>query len=281
MRKGWVPLGLLMLWMGVPTLAAEEATLRLPPASLTQWYKPANKRQVWLHTMFKLRREMQAVSEYASQRRPELLAKWAQRLADDYRRIAEMVPEWRDELELAQVERLLKAVDQADYTALQRAQRKLKNSCNACHREYQAVTALLYRAPDFTSRSLSSPVGGDPIDYSDAMAALSRQVNRIKIASEDQQPEAALQALSQLQAGLQRLGEGCGECHKGPQPRERILGEETRQTLAALRAAIGSGDQKQTGRQLGTAAVIVCARCHGVHRTGYALGPQLRRALSR
>ena len=46
--------------------AQAEKALMLPPTSLAQWYKPANKRQVWLHNMFKLRRELQAVVEYAS-----------------------------------------------------------------------------------------------------------------------------------------------------------------------------------------------------------------------
>ncbi|MCK5336958.1 MAG: hypothetical protein KAQ67_12390, partial [Gammaproteobacteria bacterium] len=45
-----------------PTAYAEDSVkLDTPPASLEKWYKPANKRQVWLHTMFRLRREMQAI----------------------------------------------------------------------------------------------------------------------------------------------------------------------------------------------------------------------------
>ena len=48
-----------------PAHAGTPASLDEPPASLEKWYKPANERQVWLHTMFRLRREMQAISEYA------------------------------------------------------------------------------------------------------------------------------------------------------------------------------------------------------------------------
>ena len=39
--------------------------VKTPPPILAQWYKPQNKRQVWLHNMFKLRREMQAIEFYA------------------------------------------------------------------------------------------------------------------------------------------------------------------------------------------------------------------------
>ena len=50
-----------------PAFADTPVSLATPPASLEKWYKPANKRQVWLHTMFRLRREMQAIREYAKQ----------------------------------------------------------------------------------------------------------------------------------------------------------------------------------------------------------------------
>ena len=45
---------------------AREVNFNKPPSTIAQWYKPANKRQVWLHTMFRLRREMQAMGEYAA-----------------------------------------------------------------------------------------------------------------------------------------------------------------------------------------------------------------------
>ncbi len=67
--------------------------LKKPPASIAQWYKPQNKRQVWLHTMFKLRREMQAVEIYAKIQDAEKLQKWAAKLNQDYHKIAKMVPE--------------------------------------------------------------------------------------------------------------------------------------------------------------------------------------------
>lgn len=49
------------------------SAVKVPPSSLSQWYKPENKRQVWLHNMFKLRREMQAVEFYAQNQDPVLL----------------------------------------------------------------------------------------------------------------------------------------------------------------------------------------------------------------
>ncbi len=77
----------------VPAYAGNPVSLDTPPASLEQWYKPANKRQVWLHTMFRLRREMQAISEYAEQNDQAGMDKWIQRLEKDYIKIADMVPE--------------------------------------------------------------------------------------------------------------------------------------------------------------------------------------------
>ena len=77
----------------VPADAGDTVSLDVPPASLEQWYKPANKRQVWLHTMFRLRREMQAIGEYAEQNDRAAMDKWIKRLEKDYKKIADMVPE--------------------------------------------------------------------------------------------------------------------------------------------------------------------------------------------
>ncbi len=53
-----------------------EQVVALPPESIGQWYKPQNKRQVWLHNMFKLRRELQAVTYYSSIDDIQHLEKW-------------------------------------------------------------------------------------------------------------------------------------------------------------------------------------------------------------
>ncbi len=58
------------------------ALIKTPPASLAQWYKPENKRHVWLHNMFKLRREMLAVRFYANSKEDSHLQKWAGRLSE-------------------------------------------------------------------------------------------------------------------------------------------------------------------------------------------------------
>jgi hypothetical protein len=78
-----------------PAFADDRVGLDKPPASLEKWYKPANKRQVWLHTMFRLRREMQAIREYAEQDDQPGMKKWIARLDKDYNKIADMVPEWK------------------------------------------------------------------------------------------------------------------------------------------------------------------------------------------
>ena len=81
----------------------DTVTLKSPPTSLERWYKPANKRQVWLHTMFRLRREMQAIGEYASTNdsaanNRAAMQKWIKRLDKDYNKIADMVPEWEKKI---------------------------------------------------------------------------------------------------------------------------------------------------------------------------------------
>ena len=251
--------------------ADDEKVLSLPPASLSQWYKPANKRQVWLHNMFKLRRELQAVTEYADLRDRPRTEKWALRLVEHYRKIGEMVPEWEEELEPRWADHLEAAARKGDFAAVRKAARKLKRSCNSCHREYRALTAALYRAPNFGSAKVKSRETGKEQAYRETMQGLSVLVNRIKIAVEDERGQVALHALSSLRERLGDLGESCSQCHEQSQAKERILGADNTKLLIVLGDRIRAQEKKAAGRELGTAAVVICARCHGVHRTLYNL----------
>ncbi|MEJ1298758.1 MAG: hypothetical protein RPU64_11595 [Candidatus Sedimenticola sp. (ex Thyasira tokunagai)] len=267
----WVRLlpSLLLLFFSGTLLAENEAVIKLPPDSLTQWYKPANKRQVWLHNMFKLRREMQAVSEYLALGDQQLAAKWSERLLEHYRQIGEMVPEWQDELSLDWAGRLERAIGGGDIELAGKALKRLGRSCRTCHRDYRAVTAAIYRTPDFSNTMVKGQDGEVGRGYPEVMTLLSKLVNRVKIASEDGRRQAALESVAELERELHLLGGSCDSCHKGEAPRERFLGREPAKVLQALKESIEINDQKAVGRNLGTAAVITCARCHAVHRTLY------------
>ncbi|WP_456412107.1 hypothetical protein [Thiolapillus sp.] len=260
---------LLLLVSSQPLFAAEEEreiTLQLPPASLEKWYRPANERDVWLHTMFRLRREMQAVSEYAALEDTGLLKKWLARLKQDYQSIGDMVPEWKDELETGLLEKMSKAADRGELEKLQTLQRKLGQSCQSCHVEYKLSAALRYRAPDFSRVLVESEETMEEEKYGRVMSRLTMLVNRIKIASEDQRADAATTALDDLQQRLQDLGGSCSSCHKQEHQRQQLLGKQMQDSLDRVRAGIGKGDAKQVGRYIGKFAVDVCASCHAIHR---------------
>lgn len=247
--------------------ADRQATLSIPPASLEQWYKPANKRQVWLHTMFRLRRSMQAVSQYAALEEPELLAKWSESLVKDYRSIGDMVPEWRDELELEWADRLLTSAKAMDVDALARAQRKLGSSCSGCHKEYRAVTAALYRAPDFSMIQVEDQETMEELSYEDTMQGLSTSMNRIVIALADQRLKDAQTARAQLIARLNNLGGSCAACHQDESLREQVLGQPSMDKLEQLGKLIEANKIKESQKSIGEIAVTICASCHGTHRT--------------
>ena len=269
----------LALLAGHALLAAEEEktlNLQLPPASLEKWYRPANKHDVWLHTMFRLRREMQAVSEYAALEDSARLKKWLARLEKDYLSIGEMVPEWKDELEDGLLKKMRAAAAAGDLEVLGRWQRKLGKSCQSCHAEYKLTAALLYRAPDFSAVKVESEETLEEEDYSRVMSRLSLLLNRVKIAGEDGRQQAAMDALDQLEQRLADLGGSCSACHKQESAREIILGREAKASLAQVRQGLEAGDQKQAGRYLGEFAVGVCAECHAIHR----LQSNMRRLLS-
>ncbi len=251
-----------ILWSLLAPLAVAERDLAfsLPPESLRQWYKPVNERQVWLHTMFGLRRSMQAIQEYVALEDSERLEKWSGRFLKNYRSLTRMVPEWSDGIELDWADRLEQAVAAREWSAVGRALKRLGTTCRSCHREYRAVTAALYRAPDFSTVEVEDSETLEGLHYDRAMTGLVSMMNRFKIAAEDQRGEAAADYLQQLDRRLGDLGESCSHCHgEDPAPRERILGAETARLMSQLSQQLESGSEG-----LGVKA---CARCHGVHRT--------------
>ena len=235
------------------------AMIKLPPPSLAQWYKPANERQVWLHNMFKLRREMQAVRFYAEAGDPEHLGKWLNRLDEHYRKISEMVPEWKRKLDKDALAGLQHAGKAGDYPGVIRALDRLNDSCQSCHADYRAVTATMYRAPEFTAMKTLS---GRPL--TELMQELIEQVNRIKIASEDGMSGVALTALVDLEEGMKVLGKTCVSCHKKEPP--AYPGTAIDKSIIRLRTSLSSGTLREQGEALGTLAVQACATCHGTHR---------------
>lgn len=267
---------LMALSLFIPSqgLMADEIKLELPPASLAQWYKPLNKRQVWLHTMFRLRREMQAVESYSDAGDPVLTRKWAKRLAEDYRKIAEMVPEWQDEVELEWAAKLERAAKIGDFEMVALAQKKLNHSCRSCHDSYRAQAALLYRTPDYSEVSIRM-TSGEEVDYPEIMRRLTYSMNRVKIALEDDRWQQAEKGVTQLTLELKELERSCGQCHKEPNQAAYTLGESSQQLLLQLTQLIQQRATKKSARLLGKSAVVICASCHGIHRFAGDIRKQL------
>jgi len=242
--------------------------VKMPPSSLSQWYKPENKRQVWLHNMFKLRREMQAVEFYAEQQDTVRLNKWTENLTEHYLKISVMVPEWQEKLSDQIIADLNEQVAQNRFSDIPKTLEELSQNCQSCHSDYQKTTALLYRAPDFSEITLSSEASPDSeIPYPQHMDLLSKQVNQIKIASEDGMKDFALLSLSELIQDMELLGESCSKCHK--KEIEAYPSKVMKQTIKQLEQSLMTGTLKDQGRALGTLAVQACARCHGTHRMSY------------
>lgn len=248
-------------------MASETIELSLPPASLAQWYKPANKRQVWLHTMFRLRRAMQAVKDYAAEGEHAAMDKWARKLVKDYRSLGDMVPEWEDDIDPSWSDRLLQVAGQKDVKKVNLALRKLKLSCKSCHKEYRAIVAATYRSPDYTNLSVFDSHKGKDIKFSQAMKNLSHTINRIMIALKDDRIEVARTGSQLLDKQLKDLGTSCKACHKDPTVKSRILGKKTRHDMEKFQQTLKQTKTKASQRQLGHLSVNICARCHGIHRT--------------
>lgn len=275
MRSLYFTLLAVFLLSGAAWAQEQARTLPLPPDSLAQWYPPANKRQVWLHTMFSLRRAMQAVGEYNALGDSKLAARWAERFAKDYKRLAEMVPEWKDEIEGAQADRLVAAALQGDSNGVNSALNRLGTTCRSCHNENRAIVTLIYRMPDYKDITVENSDTMEEISYPQHMERLGTLMNRVKIAQEDGRYPVAQEAGSAFIAGLKDLATSCAACHKDAAPRERIFGPEIQQALTTLGKELRQNNRKGTDETLGTIGAFACGRCHSIHKNT----AELRRAL--
>lgn len=261
-------------WIGVgstPVYAGDSVSLEMPPASLEQWYKPTNKRQVWLHTMFRLRREMQAISEYAKSDDKAAMDKWIKRLEKDYIKIGEMIPEWEKEIKPRLLEDLEMFAEKGDTYRLKKTLKMIQRTCDDCHENYQPLVTAIYRSPSYDGIKIKDSNGVEQ-SFEENMEELSDSVNRILIALDDGHKSTALEASQTLSSQLQNLGESCNNCHKkDAYPRERILGKGTQHHFKTLKKYISAGRVKDSQRLMGEIAVTVCARCHNTHRIVYDL----------
>lgn len=249
-----------------PAHAEPTVTLKSPPASLEQWYKPANKRQVWLHTMFRLRREMQAIEEYAQASDQAALKKWINRLDKDYNKIADMVPEWENNIKPRLLSELEMFAEKGDTYRLGKTLKMINRTCDDCHTDYQPLVAATYRSPYYDDIKIRA-LNGNQQSFADNMEELSESVNRILIALDDDHKPVAIRASQNLVSQLQNLGDSCDRCHKEDDyPRERILGKATQQRFETLATSIQQDRVKDSQELMGEIAVTVCARCHNTHR---------------
>jgi len=254
----------------MPIYAGNAVSLDVPPESLEKWYKPANKRQVWLHTMFKLRREMQAIGENARLNDQAGMAKWISRLERDYSKIGDMVPEWEKEIKPRLLPELEMFAEKGDTARVAKTLKMIQRTCDDCHYEYQPLVTAMYRAPRYDEIKVKA-FNGAEYSFEDNMEDLSRSLNRALIALDDGRKEMALKATDDLTSQLRNLGDSCNACHKDKYPRERILGTVTQQNLKALQKNIAKGKVKDSQKLMGEIAVTVCARCHNIHRIVYDL----------
>ncbi len=255
-----------MLMLSTSVNSADEENTDAIYNSLSKQYKPVNKRNVWHHTMFKLRREMQAIAESNNNADTQ---HWVSRFSKDYKKIAKMVPEWESELDLLNLKLLEKAAIDNDKSQINESLREIKRNCRACHIDYRANVAAIFRAPDFSKLQLKNHKG-EAKSYRRSMIQLTEQLNRIKIGLIEKDQEKSIQALTDLRAGMQHLENSCSSCHKDDEARQFYLGEKSKNLLNDLQKGIENNDDiKDVGRTLGLLAVRSCARCHGVHRIVY------------
>ncbi|OMH38271.1 hypothetical protein [Motiliproteus sp. MSK22-1] len=240
----------------------------LPPDSLAKWYKPQNKRQVWLHSMFKLRQAMQAIDYYLQQNDPALVRKWADTLQSTYAKLPEMVPEWRDASRQHISVSLHEAAQNGNLEKVADQRQRLQKFCDACHQQWQPLVTAIYRSPDYARVMVSDSATGESLSYPKMMQKISTTLGLLKLKREDGFIEEARKTTEILELELQDLAVSCSNCHRDEASTERILGADLVAEFQSLRQTlVEPHDPKASGKHLGAIGFTVCGRCHSIHRT--------------
>ncbi|MBE9525782.1 MAG: cytochrome c [Proteobacteria bacterium] len=245
----------------------QNITISKAPASLKQWYQPTNKEQVWLNTMYNLRRQMQAIGEYAAYEDKQHLVAWSKRFSKDYNSIGKMVPEWADELESEWVSKLVTAAQKGDFKGVTDNQRKIAKTCGGCHKEYRATTAAQYRAPDFDKLMIEDGETMEELSIKQSMTGLGLTLERMKIAFEDERPDVAGDSFELFNLRLEDLTTSCSSCHKTDKQRDYLFSTDTTSQVEKLSTLIEAKKLKEGHKLLSKIEQDVCTTCHSIHRT--------------
>ncbi len=253
-----------------PILAQSEeqqVSFSKPPQSIKDWYQPNNKHQVWLHTMFNLRRQMQAIAEYMAYEDQKSLNKWVAQFSKSYRAIGKMVPEWQDELETEWLDKMIAAAKAGDYKKVALAQRQIRKSCSGCHNEFKISTAAIYRTPNFDVVKVEDSETMEEQDIAKSMNGMSNMMNRMIIALSDKHYNRAQNALETFQQRVEDIGTICSNCHASEKQKNYLMGEKVMASFDKLNEAIEQKQAKAAKRYTAEIAVNICAKCHAIHRT--------------
>ena len=245
----------------------QNITISKAPASIKQWYQPTNKEQVWLNTMYNLRRQMQAIGEYAAYEDKKHLVAWSKRFSKDYNAIGKMVPEWADELETKWVTKLVKAAQKGDFKTVTDTQQKIAKTCSGCHKEYRATTAVQYRAPDFDQLRIEDGETMEELSIKQSMRGLGLTLERMKIAFEDERPDVASDSFELFNLRLEDLTTSCSSCHKTDKQRQYLFSTDTILQVEKLGKLIEAKKLKEGHKLLSKIEKEVCTTCHSIHRT--------------
>jgi predicted trehalose synthase len=97
--------------------------------------------------MFWLRREMQAMSEYAEQNDQAGMNKWIKRLEKDDTKIADMVSDREKDTKPRLLSELDMLADKGDTYRVGKTLKMIQRTCDDCHVDYQSLETAIYRSP--------------------------------------------------------------------------------------------------------------------------------------
>jgi hypothetical protein len=255
-----------------PDLARLRELAAPPPSSLDRFYPPTAPAPTYLIEMFNLAGPLEGIGVDLQEQDIQGIKTNYQAFQTQYRKSADMVPEWKNKFPEKPVTELGTAIDSGDPAKIGPAMAEVGKLCGDCHAAFQVKVQQRYHWKNVAEIKVKDPLTGQEMEYVDFMWALAGPFSGITVNLREGQVDNARKNFDAFSARFDTMAtETCKDCHSDPSgkeiPRKYYVDDEMKAVVSQLGQALEapSPDAAMIEQLTGAIGNASCVGCHFVH----------------
>ena len=240
-----------------------------PPKSLSKYYPPENKQSKWIQQMHKMSNHFGGVFVNLKEKDYINVDMHADKLAEEYKKTSEMVPEWEEYFDIKAAEDFVAAAKTHDIVKAGKASGGLGKTCGKCHAEQEVSVWAKFHWPSFHKIKVTDPISEKEIEFNDYMGSISTSFKGVTVNFGEGQYDRAATALKVFKSRYMELKSTCSKCHATQDVKRFYVGKDADTAFAGLSQELNS-EKPNPGKfwkNIGLIGKTGCKHCHLVHRT--------------